>query len=671
MGASLPLIALGLLAFLFHRRGDDLRVASLSAALVWGVLIALSTEALSLGHWLTYRSVVITWISVDVLLALGCLWSISHGHLTKQSRPRLSLSPFERMTVGSILFIVAMLGTIAIVAAPNNWDSMTYHLGRVMHWIQNRSTDFYPTSILRQLYMKPWAEYAILHFQLLSGGDRFANLGQWLAMVGSISGVTLIAKELGANRTGQIFAAAVCATIPMGIMESSSTQNDYVVAFWMVCLVYYVVSIAGNGSVVSRPSLSSAVTEQRQHADGALASVGRRSLHPLQVGASVGLAFLTKGTAYIYSVPFLAWYAAMGLRRRGWLVWQPWVIVGGIVLVLNIGHEIRNVQVFGRPLASGDDPIANAWFTPQAFFSNAVRNLALHTGIGRFESTVRGMHEMLGIDVNDPRTTVDEFAIPKLLDLYQVLHEDYAGNPLHLVLILAATGALLLRRSGRANRTVLSYVVALISAFVLFCVLLRWAPHHSRIQLSMFVLSSPLAGLVLSRMSRFKAHAIISILIVGSLPWVFLNRNRPLLFEVLRVKGFVLKSDFTNIFNTDRTTQMFRNRPELKDAYVGAASLLAARNCDRIGLSIGSDDWEYPLWKLLHIGSGSSYRVEHVDLKNVSRKKEDLSFVPCAVVYMENPAGPKEVPNQWVTHGMRYEKQWSMAPIHVYVLDSR
>ena len=58
-------------------------------------------------------------------------------------------------------------------------------------------------------------------------------------------------------------------------------------------------------------------------------------------------------------------------------------------------------------------------------------------------------------------------------------------------------------------------------------------------------------------------------------------------------------------------------------------------------------------------------------LKNVSRKKEDLSFVPCAVVYMENPAGPKEVPNQWVTHGMRYEKQWSMAPIHVYVLDSR
>ena len=271
------------------------------------------------------------------------------------------------------------------------------------------------------------------------------------------------------------------------------------------------------------------------------------------------------------------------------------------------------MQVFGRPLASGDDPIANAWFTPQAFFSNAVRNLALHTGIGRFESTVRGMHEMLGIDVNDPRTTVDEFAIPKLLDLYQVLHEDYAGNPLHLVLILAATGALLLRRSGRANRTVLSYVVALISAFVLFCVLLRWAPHHSRIQLSMFVLSSPLAGLVLSRMSRFKAHAIISILIVGSLPWVFLNRNRPLLFEVLRVKGFVLKSDFTNIFNTDRTTQMFRNRPELKDAYVGAASLLAARNCDRIGLSIGSDDWEYPLWKLLHIGSGSSYRVEHVD----------------------------------------------------------
>src|SRR4051794_38459073 len=124
MGASLPLIALGLLAFLFHRRGDDLRGATLSAALVWGVLVAVSAEALSLGHWLTYRSVLITWISADVLLALGCLWSILHGHRMKQTGPRLSLSPFERMSVESILFIVAMVGTIAIVAAPNNWDSM-------------------------------------------------------------------------------------------------------------------------------------------------------------------------------------------------------------------------------------------------------------------------------------------------------------------------------------------------------------------------------------------------------------------------------------------------------------------------------------------------------------------------------------------------------------------
>jgi hypothetical protein len=88
-----------------------------------------------------------------------------------------------------------------------------------------RSVEHYPTSYVPQLYHPPGAEFAIMHFQIISGGDRFANLIQWLSMVGSAIAVSLIAKQLGANLRGQVFAAVFAATLPMGILQGSSTQT--------------------------------------------------------------------------------------------------------------------------------------------------------------------------------------------------------------------------------------------------------------------------------------------------------------------------------------------------------------------------------------------------------------------------------------------------------------
>ena len=51
-----------------------------------------------------------------------------------------------------------LLGIVALTAPPNTWDSMTYHMPRVEHWIENRNVEPYPTHILRQLSLGPGAE---------------------------------------------------------------------------------------------------------------------------------------------------------------------------------------------------------------------------------------------------------------------------------------------------------------------------------------------------------------------------------------------------------------------------------------------------------------------------------------------------------------------------------
>ena len=140
------------------------------------------------------------------------------------------------------------------------------------------SVSFYATPELRQLKMPPWAEYAMLQFHGLSGGDRFDGLVQWFSFAGSVAGVSLIAGLLGAGMRGQALAAVLCATIPQGLLEASGAKNDCVAAFWLVALVYYLLRFGRD------PSAGNA----------------------WGIGGALGLACLTKTIAFVLAPPLVA-----------------------------------------------------------------------------------------------------------------------------------------------------------------------------------------------------------------------------------------------------------------------------------------------------------------------------------------------------------------------------
>ena len=201
-------------------------------------------------------------------------------------------------------------------AVPINPDSMTYHLARVAHWAQNGSVAFYPTHIVRQLYQPPWAEFAVLHLFIFAGGDRLVNLVQWVSMVASLMGVSAIARQLGAGWRGQLLSAFACATIPMGILQSRTPQNDYAAALWLVCLVSALLAMD------SRP--------------GALPTLG--------AGASLGLALLTKGTSYVFTAPFVLVFVLTGRNRPLSKKLTQGLVIGLCAVALNAPQYWRNAQ---------------------------------------------------------------------------------------------------------------------------------------------------------------------------------------------------------------------------------------------------------------------------------------------------------------------------------------
>ncbi|MBP0020944.1 MAG: glycosyltransferase family 39 protein [Cyanobacteria bacterium SBLK] len=483
---------------------------------------------------------------------------------------------------------------------------------RVMHWVQNQSVSHYPTNFLPQLYYTPWSEYAILNFQILSNSDRFANLVQWLAMLGCCVGISSIAKQLGANSLGQIFSVIFTIAIPMGILQASSTKNDYTVAFWLVCLVYFIVS-----AISSQQYLKTS----------------------LIIGLSLGLAVFTKPTAYPYAFPFCLWflYQIFSKNRKSFL--SCFVCMAIPALLINLGLFWRNFLLFGKPIFSHADyqtEITNL----NLLTSNIIKNLSLHLPIpliphyNQFiEKSIIEIHKsILNIDINDPRITASNvsFGLPKIFNF-----ESNAPNSLHFYLIILAIAIFILAYRKYRHSQLTQYLLALIFSFLLFCYLAKWQPWQSRLHLSLFILFSPFVSIVFNRIFNQRVIVYLALFLMGySSFWVLCNESRPILIP-------------NNIFNTPRLEQYFNTRFDLKADYSQAVQLLKQQKCYNVGLILQGDYWEYPFWILLRSQSKLPIHIQHIHVNNISATTRSNvnhhSITPCALLMIDREIEPFQV----------------------------
>ncbi|MEH2279192.1 MAG: glycosyltransferase family 39 protein [Nostoc sp.] len=637
----LPTIFYVFLFLIFSSHRKSLRSSLLSSSIILGVTITLITELLSLFHLINYGFLSGFWLFLDIGL-VATYFSFSKNKFNLKYY--LSNYPFPNFLIYLLVgafFVVGIVGLIALIAPTNNWDSMDYHMSRIVHWIQNHTVEHYPTSYTPQLYQNPWSEFAIMHFQILSGSDYFANLVQWFSMIGCMVGVSLIAQQLGADLLGQLLATVTTATIPMGILQASSTQNDYVVAFWIVCLAYYVLLIVQKGKTTN-------LTDY------------------FYLGSSLGLAILTKATAYFYVFPFLLWVVFSHIKYFKFKVWKPGLIVGFVALSLNISHYLRNYNLFGSPLG---EPSAykNEVLGINVMLSNILRNAALHIGTpigfwnGKAHKIIEIIHIFLGLDANDKRTTfAGNFFVPGGWSTLGLTgNENSAGNLVHFLLLLLCISVFLIRKDFRKQSYLRIYIFATIATFLIFCYLLKWQPWNSRLHLPLFVLTSPFIGLILSKiLQRRMAIFLALILIFSSSPWIFYNRYRPII-------------DSNNIFTVSRIEQYFSNRPYFKDPYTEAVEFLNTKSCSKIGLVLANDPWEYPFWVLMQQTKGKDFHIEHINVTNISVVKEKQApykdFEPCGVIHMETKKS-KQVQQQEINYKDKtFVRAWNSTGLAVFL----
>ena len=590
----LPLITYVLLVLLFARRGSPLNALGKSHIVFFG-FIAVSTEFLSAFHWIDFPHLLGIWG------CLGCVLAVAFrkrpGFSSIEKFPRIS--PVSILLLGTIVFILAATFATAILYPPNNWDSMTYHMARVPNWISNRSVSFYPTAIERQNFSAPLAEFAIMHLQLLSGSDLFANLVQWTCFVVSIALGALIAAELSLNRREQLMSAVIIATIPMAILQSTSTQNDLVVSSFILAFALFMLRLGKDFNIENI----------------------------LFASLSLGLALLTKGTAYIYCAPLGVALAvpilfkarsnfSLLIRRAGCLS-----LVCLIALALNSGHFARSYRLYGSPVYGGPGWL-NQDSSISALLSNIPKNLSLHLGTrSRHINEVidETLRSVLGKQLDNRDNNY--LGIPFRIVPYR-RHEDYAGNPIHLWLTLLAFAlAFVWARRQFSQRN--WYAIALLLGGCLYCFCIKWQPWASRVHTPLFALAAPVIVIALTQhakgIGRYSALAGIAFMVLYSFPFALNNQTRSLLSNDWKQK--------------ERMQLYFTNRPELYEPYKRAMNVLEKAGAQDVGLYIGGDGWEYPFWVFAKSGD---MRFRHVGLTEQSKVLQTEASLPAYVVATMN-----------------------------------
>lgn len=136
------------------------------------------------------------------------------------------------------LFSVLISFFLAMYAPTNQWDSMTYHVARVAFWIQHKSLAHFESSSISPIIFPPNAEILFLWPMVFIKKDFMAGMVQYTSFLGSLWVLYSFLSYIKVSKRRTLWTIFVFASLPEIILQSSSTQNDLVLGFFLFVASY-------------------------------------------------------------------------------------------------------------------------------------------------------------------------------------------------------------------------------------------------------------------------------------------------------------------------------------------------------------------------------------------------------------------------------------------------
>lgn len=300
------------------------------------ILSALHLTA-SLWAWIAMTNVILAinfliWRRIASPPYYSVRWLFSNRYHTLKTWYR-ELGVYLKFLYSSLFITLAIIGVtnlfLVLFTVPNEWDSMTGHLNRVIRYIQHGTmAHFGGTNWNMDTYPKSVTSIQIYSY-LITGNTENAmklihHLSYWITLV-SVFGV---AQRIARNLSASIFCALSFSLFLDFLMQAITTETDLVLTAYLSCILYFLFSFHSTKS----------------------------NKYLYLTGLAFGIAFGHKVTfALLLPAVFMVMIYTVFLSPNRQVFFNR-VIKLGIAIVLSIlvytlptGY-IRNIQVFGHPI---------------------------------------------------------------------------------------------------------------------------------------------------------------------------------------------------------------------------------------------------------------------------------------------------------------------------------
>jgi len=224
--------------------------------------IILSSHIILIAYCLSYANVLsslIFWsiLSLIALLVTGglsfkyannsCFERIStHNQISLKSAYADSPNYYKLLLLPLLLSVIATtcINVIYVFfSAPNNFDSMCYHVARMAYYIQHGNLSYFNANYWAQVVHPKNATILMLYAFLMSG--RNGNLTQLVSFISylvAMFSVYGISRRIGNKVYASLFASLVFALLIECLLEAVTAQNDMLMTAYISCIVYFLFS---------------------------------------------------------------------------------------------------------------------------------------------------------------------------------------------------------------------------------------------------------------------------------------------------------------------------------------------------------------------------------------------------------------------------------------------
>ena len=393
-------------------------------------------------------------------------------------------------------------------------------------------------------------------------------------------------------------------TLPNVLAEAPTTQSDLVGALVVLLNFIYLLELVNK-------NLSNS-TFYMYGMTFAMTAFAKGTLFPYLAVSAITAIWVCRSTwIKLNGIKFFS-FIPLTVLLNGFLWFQTFRMFGAIT-----GPKSTPTRFIQSPIASGFDPVSLISsfmhfivYNLQSYFPAI--NEALFNAAFRFANFLH--IDLLSEGTSWPNWNPSSNTFTYIFNPSFGVNEDSAVSPQYIFIFFALMyAALKVRKTSKAINA-----VGISVALAYFCGLifiLRWNPFVARYYIAGATIGLVALGLHFRPNIRLtKAITIISLLcVVYSLPFTFRSDIRPLVGQ-------------QSIFKITNAQQQFLSRPNLLQEFQNLDAAVSRIKPTSIELSIGGDDWEYPIWKL-----ANRYSIPIWDYRDAEILKGNRPLLICYV----------------------------------------